>query len=371
MEYHVRVVHDEAELHQLEEPWTRLLSESGGGSIFASFQWNMAWWHAFGQGSRLYILVAADAAGQVQGIAPLMLQQAGTRRKLTFIGNGLSDSGDFVFHPSNALPVMQALFGYLHQHRRDWDLLDLDEVPPYSPLVNWLQDEKLDGLNLIQLPRTDSPFIAIPPTWEAYTKALSRKPRYHMETYTRRFVEETGAFFRLITTEAEVPEGVRRFYQLHLARWTAKPDALNPEHREASFLPFLEEVCQRAARAGSLRLAELCVGEAAVASWISFQVNGRWNGYMTGFDPAWSNWRPGKILHGFVMRAALAESCYELDFGRGAEEYKYELGAVNRTNWRFVLANSTPRSSLAFALTGLRIQGRDMVRSSGIKVPGR
>jgi CelD/BcsL family acetyltransferase involved in cellulose biosynthesis len=367
VEYQVQVVRDEAGLRHLENSWNRLLNESGGGSIFSSFQWNMAWWQAFGQAHRLYVLVATDTEGQVQGIAPLMVQEAGSRRKLAFIGHGLSDSGDFVLRAHDPQPVILAIFSYLHQHRREWDLLDLDEVPPYSPLVGWLQDEELDGLHLIQLPRTDSPFITIPPTWEDYTRALSRKPRYHMETYTRRFVEETGAFFRVITAEADVPEGIARFYQLHLARWATKPEALNPEHRDPAFLPFLENVCRRAARAGSLRLTELCVGDTAIASWISFLVNGRWNGYMTGFDPAWSNWRPGKILHGFVMRQALAEQARELDFGRGAEDYKYELGATNRTTWRFVLANSTPRSALAFALTGLRIQGRDLVRGTGVK----
>jgi CelD/BcsL family acetyltransferase involved in cellulose biosynthesis len=161
---------------------------------------------------------------------------------------------------------------------------------------------------------------------------------------------------------------VARFYHLHLARWATKLDELNPEHRHPSFIAFLEDVCRRAARAGTLRLAELWVGDTAIASWISFQVNGRWNGYMTGFDPAWSNWRPGKILHGFVVRQALAEQAGELDFGRGAEPYKYELGAINRTNWRFVVASRTPRSTLAFALTGLRIQGRDLVRAGSVSL---
>jgi hypothetical protein len=175
-DYQVRAVRDTAGLQQLEEPWTRLLNESGGGSIFASFPWNMAWWQAFGQANRLYVVVASDAAGQVRGIAPLMLQYAGSRRRLVFIGHGLSDSGDFLLPPAEAGPVMEALFGYLYQHRHEWDLLDLDEVPPYSLLVNGLQTTGLDELHRIRLPRTDSPYIALPTSWEAYTRALTRKP---------------------------------------------------------------------------------------------------------------------------------------------------------------------------------------------------
>jgi CelD/BcsL family acetyltransferase involved in cellulose biosynthesis len=104
------------------------------------------------------------------------------------------------------------------------------------------------------------------------------------------------------------------------------------------------------------------VGDESIASWISFQVNERLSGYMTGFDPEWSSKRPGKILHGFVVRQALADGSRELDFGRGAEDYKYEMGAINRTNRRFILSNNTPRSATAYALTKLRLLARDLIR---------
>jgi CelD/BcsL family acetyltransferase involved in cellulose biosynthesis len=191
---------------------------------------------------------------------------------------------------------------------------------------------------------------------------LQRKPRQHLESFARRVVQETGAYYRLVTSQADAPAAVGRFYKLHLARWASKDDALNQEHVSPAFLPFLQEACLRSAAAVLLRISELCVGDDVIASWISFQVNGRLNGYMTGFDPEWSNKRPGKILHGFVVRQALAEQSRELDFGRGAEEYKYEMGAINRRNRRFLLSNNTPRSALAFSLMALRIKGRDMVR---------
>lgn len=362
MEYKVKVVRDEAGLRQLEDGWARLLGESQAGSIFASFPWNLAWWHSFSGGKSLFVLVASDQAGRVCGIAPLMLHRAGALRKLEFIGTGLSDTGDFVLDEGCAEPVTQAIFACLRRHRREWDLLDMDEVPPYSALVEQLSRAKPPGLHVIRLPRTDCPFISLPTTWEAYTRTLQRKPRQHLESFARRVVHETGASFRLVTEEADVPAAVARFYRLHLARWSTKEDVLNPEHNEPGFMPFLEEACLRSAAHGLLRIAELCVGEEAIASWISFQVNGRWNGYMTGFDPAWSNKRPGKILHGFVVRAALAEQAHELDFGRGAEEYKYEMGATNRTNRRFVVANNTPPSGVAFGMTALNILARDLVR---------
>lgn len=364
MEYQVKVVRDTAGLAALEDAWTQLLNRSQASTIFSSFPWIMAWWRAFGHSNRLYTLVITDpTSDQITGIAPLMLRRAGALRKLEYIGTGLSDTGDFVLDANCAEPISRAIFAYLRAHNTDWDILDLDETPAYSPLATLLEEEAPEGLRVISLPRTDCPYIALPATWEEYTRTLHRKSRQHLESFARRVVDETGAFFRLVTQEEDAIPAVDRFYRLHMARWASKDDALNPEHRSPAFLPFLEDVCKRSAAHGLLRLCELCVGDDVIASWISFQVNGRWNGYMTGFDPTWSNKRPGKILHGFVVRAALAEKTRELDFGRGAEEYKYEMGAVNRRNSRFILTGNAPGSLVGYGWTRLRMKARDWVHA--------
>ncbi len=362
MEYRVRTIRDDAGLERLQGVWDGLLERSRGGSIFASFAWNSAWWQFLGKGAQLYIVVVSDSEGQVCGIAPLMLRRVGLLRRLEFIGTGLSDAGDFVLDPTHAEGALGAIFAYLRKHSRAWDITDLDEVPPYSPLARLLETKRPPGLRVLALPRNDCPYIPVPATWEAYTKTLQRKPRQHLEGFARRVIEETGATFRLVTEKADVPAAVEQFYALHRARWDTKDDELNPEHLTPEFLAFLEEACRRSATHGSLRLTELCVEDTPIASWISFLVNGRWSGYMTGFDPAWSTKRPGKVLHGFVMREAMKEGAFEIDEGRGAEPYKYELGALSRRSWRFMLISNTPRSLIALSLVKGRLRARELVR---------
>lgn len=362
MEYRVRTIRDEAGLERLQGAWDGLLEQSRGGSIFSSFAWNSAWWQFFGKGAKLHVVVVSDSEGQVCGIAPLMLRRVGLLRKLEFIGTGLSDAGDFVLDPDHAEGVLGAIFAYLRKHSRAWDIIDLDEVPPYSPLARFLETKRPPGLRVLALPRNDCPYIPVPTTWEAYTKTLQRKPRQHLEGFARRVIEETGATFRLVTEEADAPAAVERFYALHRARWDNKEDELNPEHLTPEFVAFLKEACRFSAAQGSLRLTELCVDNAPIASWIGFFVNGRWSGYMTGFDPAWSTKRPGKILHGFVMREAMKEGAFEIDEGRGAEPYKYELGAISRRSWRFMLTSNTPRSLIALSLVKGRLRVRVLVR---------
>src|SRR5689334_2964505 len=115
MDYRVSVVRDSDGLRALEEPWSRLLERSQAASIFTSFPWNAAWWHAFGPRAqrRLYVLVAADRSGVVRGIAPLMLAQSSGSRRLQWIGTGLSDTGDFLLDDECAGPAASALLTHL------------------------------------------------------------------------------------------------------------------------------------------------------------------------------------------------------------------------------------------------------------------
>ncbi len=358
MAYRVAAICDEAGLLDLEPAWTALAAATPTGTIFASFAWGTAWWHHFGGHGQLYLIAVYEADGRLVGLAPLLRPASSAPRKLVFLGTGLADVGDILVAADAAASVSGAIFDYLSAHAGDWDLLDLDEIPPYSPLEPHWYGPAPAGLTVRTLPRTECPYIPLPATWEAYLAALSHTTRRQLVTKTQSFVTEHGASFRLVTTPAAVPAAVARFHALHLARWRVKEAPLDSAHRLPAFLPFLTDLCTRAASAGTLRLAELWAGDVSIAAWISFLVNGRWSGYMTGFDPAWSRYRPGKVLHSFVMQQAIAEGAHELDFGRGAEAYKYELGAVTRSNSRALLASSTLRSSLAMALAEVGIEGR-------------
>src|SRR5207247_529944 len=147
--------------------------------------------------------------------------------------------------------------------------------------------------------------IPLPGAWEPYVRSLRRKPRYVFEAFTRRFVQESGATFQLITDAAEVGPAVTTFYRLHLARWAAKAGTVDPVHLQPGFAPFLEEVCTRGSARGWLRLAQLRVGDAVAATSLGFLVNRRWSAYLTGMDSAWQQKRPGRVLDGFIIHQAI------------------------------------------------------------------
>jgi CelD/BcsL family acetyltransferase involved in cellulose biosynthesis len=352
--YNVVVVREEARLLALEESWTALLGAMNAATVFASPQWAVAWWHHFGAGNRLQVLAVYAPGGRLVGVAPLMIRPLGPFRKLEFIGSGLSDLGDVVIHPAHAAPVTAVLFQHLRARRRDWDLGDWSEIPPTSPLLAYLATHPPPGLLVRRTPQTECPVIDLPATWEAYVSGLARKRRYYVNSFPRKFEREHAGHVTTASRPAEVPAAVDAFYRLHMARWQAKAGELSAEHTDPHFKPFLEEVCTRLAERGWLRLTTLQAGEQPVAAAINFLFNGRWNSYMKGFDPAWSQARPGTVLDAARIKQAIGEHATVLDFGRGDEAYKSGFGGTSYRTTRLLLGSATPRSRAAYGLMALR-----------------
>jgi CelD/BcsL family acetyltransferase involved in cellulose biosynthesis len=327
---------------------------ASAATVFASPQWAVAWWHHFGAGHRLHVLAVYEPEGRLVGVAPLMIRPLGPFRKLEFIGTGLSDLGDVVLHPDYAAPVLAVLFQHLRARRGDWDLGDWSEIPPASPLLGYLATHQPAGLAIRQVPQTECPVIDLPATWEAYVSGLARKRRYYVNSFPRKFEREHAGHFTTISRPAEVPAGVDTFYRLHMARWQVKAGELSAEHTDPHFRPFLEEVCTRLAERGWLRLTLLQAGEQPIAAAINFLFNGRWNSYMKGFDPAWSQARPGTLLDAARIKQAIAEHAAVLEFGRGDEAYKSGFGVTTYRTTRLLLGNTAPRSRAAYGLMALR-----------------
>ena len=66
----VRETRDSDSLDALREEWESLLERCSSATIYQTWEWNQAWWQAFGKGKQLR-LVQILRDGQLVGIAPL------------------------------------------------------------------------------------------------------------------------------------------------------------------------------------------------------------------------------------------------------------------------------------------------------------
>jgi len=187
----IRQVSEFNQLLKLEPAWNRLLKERQDQHVCLSFEWLRCWWSAFAKDKKLFVLLFEGVDGDIQGIAPLMVQDIKLSgiclRRLLFIRNENSLCNDFLITPGREEEVLGKFLGYLKYNRQDWDILELEGMPAEalnSRILKRLIGGKgffygvKDGLN--------SPYISINSSWKDYFANRSKKLRKNIRNIRNR-----------------------------------------------------------------------------------------------------------------------------------------------------------------------------------------
>jgi CelD/BcsL family acetyltransferase involved in cellulose biosynthesis len=170
--------------------------------------------------------------------------------------------------------------------------------------------------------------VDLPPSFEEFTKSLSKKTREGFRRYANRFVREFGD--RIAIREDWQPEAlddlVRDVEAVAAKSW-----------QRGLGVGFVDDVRWRARTAlalerGWLRALVLYVDGTPIAFWMGDVFQGRFRSLIPGYDPAYAEFRVGNyVLMQLVERLCADEAVSMLDFGYGDVEYKERL--ASRT-WR-------------------------------------
>ncbi len=338
----------------LRDDWNALLEACPEATVFQSWEWNVAWWRAFGAGHRL-CLVQVWEQQRLVGLAPWCLRRVpGTPlRRLTFLGTKVSDYLDVLAVPEQAEAVGSALFSYLDA-TRSYDLVDWPELRPAALLQQMLERSgpARAGWTGVWQPQEACLAVALPPTWEAYVAQLGKLRRNL--NYYRRLLERQYASveFRLATRE-ELPEAMEALFALHQQRWQRRQ--LPGHFGSPRIQAFHRQVADRFQARGWLRLYLACVEGRIIGVEYGFRFRDRYASYLGGFDPAWQRYRVGTLLIGAAIRQAIAEGCPIFDWLRGPEPHKVAWGAT--TAW----VNARVQLRRRVSLRGWTLQRLDVV----------
>ena len=93
---------------------------------------------------------------------------------------------------------------------------------------------------------------------------------------------------------------------------------------------FFHRMVPEMAREGLVRLYELELERKPIASVLCFDQGGRFFLYNSGYDPEYAPLSAGLVSKALCLRDAIECGRRCVDTLRGAEAYKYDLGAKDR-----------------------------------------
>lgn len=343
-------------LEALRGRWEEAQAACAPDDVFATFEWSVAWWRHFGAGRRLRVLVVPGAAtlsffplweGPIWGRwAPL--------RKVQMLGTGLADRLQPLLC-GEALELAERALRHLLAGRRSWDVLDLREVPEDSPAVAGLREAAARcGLDCEVTADSESLYLPIDTDWETFLATrLGSKSRKRIRHNANRLDSECGPVS--ITFDA-VPGGSSL-----VARLAAVPQYgqyRGAERRSIFSTPakqaFFQEVAERFAARGWLRVSLLeCKGDLA-AFRFAFQYAGRYLDYFTGYHLKYAKVSPGAVLLARVVEECFRQGLREVDFLRGIEPWKEVWTDRRRRNLRVRIYRPGLRRAALRLLYGAR-----------------
>jgi len=352
-----RVHEDFEDLADLQAEWNPLLVHSETNVLFLTWEWQRAWWNAFGAGKSLRVLIIRDESGDLKAIVPLFVQETrldpritmpdinierpldvagGTRQRTVHLvgGTEVSDYLDIIAPAKLTREVCATLLDVLAD-MKDWHLLDLHCLPARSPTAAAIAElSRARGWDVHQAREDVCPVLALPNTWAEYlSQTLNKKQRHELRRKIRRAERQTQAEWHWINDASTLSEGLEIFFRLHKASAPEK-DAFMDERMQA----FFREVAEFALKRNWLRLSVLHFNEQPVASHLCFDYGNDRLVYNSGFEPlAYHDLSSGIILLGYLIEDAIRSGCRRFDFLQGSERYKYNFGAKDTEVLRLVV----------------------------------
>jgi CelD/BcsL family acetyltransferase involved in cellulose biosynthesis len=312
--------------------YQEVFSSSDEEDIFLGIDWVVNWWKVYGEGRKMLVLEVIEK-GRPVGYAPFMVTGLGKLLKiriLEFIGTGPSDRLG-ILAIDGRKDVHQAIWRYLGSSG-NWDSIDLRDMR---------EDGSTAGPMLEHFPSaekevTKAPFIPIVGDYDDYFTSLSSNSRHSINRLWRRFSQDHAVKFQTYQSPEDMDFCYRTLLDLNAMRWKEMGvSTLESEQMKE----FVRRTVETHAPKGQISFHMLLVKEVAIAVTYGFVHRNRYLYYLSGFNPEYSAYGPGKTI-----LAKIIEDCYrrgydEMDFLRGDESYKYSFNPIDRYMYRVRISN--------------------------------
>jgi CelD/BcsL family acetyltransferase involved in cellulose biosynthesis len=253
--------------------------------------------------------------------------------RLTFLGDSsVCDYMDFVLPEGASDADYEGVWAAVRDE--EWSELELWGIAAHSPTR--AQVERLaaaSGYSVEAVEEDIAPRVTLAATWEDYLAGLGKKDRHELRRKLNRLANSGRAVsLRVLSSQSEVAAAMDDFLRLHRASRADKAEFMTP-----AMETFFRRMASVLAGEGLVRLFMLDLDGAPVATVLCLDAGSWLYMYNSGYDPAFSALSVGVISKAHCLRWAIENGKQGLDFLRGNEPYKYDLGGVGRPVYRLTV----------------------------------
>jgi CelD/BcsL family acetyltransferase involved in cellulose biosynthesis len=316
------------ELPALRDAWCGLIERTAEPIPFVHPTWQQVWLDEF-LGDRELLLFAARDGEQLAGIAPL-IRDGGT---LSFVGHySICDYMDIVAPEERTRDVVAALFAAIDGE--PWSQMELRGLRASSPALEAFTDAAgVAGLRVEREEEAVAPRVQDGASWEEFLGGLSKKNRHELRRKLRRLQAAGELELHTYTSRVDVEEHLPLLLRFMVESRSDKASFMSEQMGR-----FFHRMAPALANEGLVRLFELELDTKPVASILSFDMAGRLFMYNSGYDPDYAGLAVGLGSKALCLREAIESGYRCLDFLRGQESYKYDLGAVDQQVYKLTIA---------------------------------
>ena len=305
------------DLPELEAEWNSLIFSSSVRNVFVSPLWLRIWWEEFSDNREL-MLLSIRKGEELIGVAPLMIDG----NQISFAGDSqICDYMDFTVQKGLEKDVVTAILEYLGNE--SWQELAFWAIPDYSPTLSVLPEvAQASGYSICQEPEGVCPRVLLPASWEVYLDGLSGRDRRELRRKQRRLARGSLVEMEIVSVEKEIRSALDDFLRLHTMSRAEKARFMTD-----SMERFFRRIVCSLAQEDLAKLYFLRLNNVRVAAVLCFEGDGERFLYNSGYNPDFAPQSVGIISKAMVLEQAIVEGKGCLDFLRGDEPYKYDLGA--------------------------------------------
>ncbi len=357
----------EVEFLNMEKEWSSLLQESRANTIFLTWEWLSAWWKAYKKDKELHIIrVVRD--GQTIGLAPFYRKKILkfgflSFRVLVLVGDGSNDSDylDWISKDGEEEVVNRSVIDYLLQHRGDWDLVFLNEIPENSPHLAFLRH--LSSGNGWYCDETEVPcaYVNLPSDWETYLRSLKPRMRTKIRSLTRQLEQNHKVHFDRCSRFDNLEARLESLFELHEQRW--RQDGEEGVFVSQAKRQFYQEMSSFFLSRGWLRFYSLTVDDRYVAHQFCFEYQEKIFLLQEGYDPKWAEHAVGNVLRAFIFRDSIERKVAVYDFLGGVTSHKLSWAAAVKKSFRLSMGIPKVKNRIYFEIPKAVVWGKKELKA--------